>query len=103
MMITVPSQYRKASIIVDSDVEESDWASDNAVEFEGSVASSVGPPSMATSPGDEYEDDETTYRKNYRRRRESGSKERTNCRRKKNAESIEAVLLFGNIGTLGSD
>jgi hypothetical protein len=63
-----PSQYRKAKVLEDmedSGVEDSDWESDNVVEFEGSVSSSSGPPSLTSTSGNKYEDDETTYRKRF--------------------------------------
>jgi hypothetical protein len=47
----------------DSYVEESDRASDNVVEFEGSVSSSSGPPSLPSSSAEDDDDDELTYRK----------------------------------------
>ncbi len=51
--------------IEDSGVKDSDRESDNAVESEGSGASSSGAPSMTSTSADEYEDDETTYRKRF--------------------------------------
>jgi hypothetical protein len=60
-----PSQYRKARLMHDSSscVEESDRESDNGVESEGSVISSDGPPSLASSSANA--DDEATYRKKF--------------------------------------
>ncbi len=68
-----PSQYWKARLEEESDVEESDKESGNAVESEGSA----GPPSLESFSADD--DDECTYWQNF-------LEEETAKRRQKNQE-----------------